>query len=409
MNRKELNKYFTLLSLYLAQSIPMSFFSTVVPVIMRTENYSLTSIGLFQLLKLPWILKMFWAPYVDKTSSGPSQYRRWIIGSELFYALVIVLIGFFDLNTDIVTIVVLMLVAFVASATQDIATDAFAILILKEKERSLGNSMQSAGSFLGTMTGSGILLVIYHYWGWQNLLFCLAGFVVLALIPVMLRKTGKNTRPVKSKTNFSPFEFISFFRRKNIGGHVVLLFLFYSGIIGILTMVKPYLVDLGYNIKQIGFISGIFGTACGALMAIPAGLLIRKIGLVKSVWVFPVINLAAAVFFTFLTFTSHPAFLIYTGIGLLWSAYGMSAVFIYTLGMKMVRGRKEGTDFTIQIVITHLSSLILAILSGKIADAITYRGLFIIEILLGVFLLLLIPFIFKPEIYSGDENTATPD
>lgn len=409
MNRKEITKYFTLLSLYLAQSIPMSFFSTVVPVIMRTENYSLTSIGLFQLLKLPWILKMFWAPLVDKTSAGTRQYKRWIIGSELFYALVIVSIGFFNLQTDILTIVVLMLVAFAASATQDIATDAYAILILKQKERSLGNSMQSAGSFLGTMTGSGILLVVYHFWGWQNLLFCLAGFVLLALIPVILAKTKETPRVVKSGTTFSPFEFISFFRQKNTAGHVLLLFLFYSGIIGILTMVKPYLVDLGYNIKQIGFISGIFGTACGTLMAIPAGLLIRKIGLVKSVWIFPVVNLTAAVFFTFLTYTTHPAFLIFTGIALLWSAYGMSSVFIYTLSMKMVRGRKEGTDFTIQIVITHLSSLIMAIGSGKIADALSYRGLFFLEMGLGVLLLALIPFIFKPEIYSGNENTTTPD
>ncbi|MBE0653957.1 MAG: MFS transporter, partial [Bacteroidales bacterium] len=53
----ELKKYGTLLSLYLAQSIPMSFFSTVVPVIMRQENYSLESIGYLQLIKLPWILK----------------------------------------------------------------------------------------------------------------------------------------------------------------------------------------------------------------------------------------------------------------------------------------------------------------------------------------------------------------
>ncbi|WP_234408734.1 hypothetical protein [Marinilabilia salmonicolor] len=61
-------KYGTLLSLYLAQSIPMSFFSTVVPVIMRQEDYSLTSIGLIQLIKIPWILKFLWAPMVDHTS-----------------------------------------------------------------------------------------------------------------------------------------------------------------------------------------------------------------------------------------------------------------------------------------------------------------------------------------------------
>jgi len=404
MKRKELSKYFTLLSLYLAQSIPMSFFSTVVPVIMRTENYSLTSIGLFQLLKLPWILKMFWAPYVDKTSPGTRQYRHWIIGSELFYALVIVLIGFFNLQTDIITILVLMLVAVVASATQDIATDAWAILILKEKERSLGSSMQSAGSFLGTMTGSGILLIIFHYWGWQNLLYALAAFVVIALIPVLLTRTKAPDPSARPKVAISPFEFISFFRQKNIRGHLLLLFLFYSGIIGILTMVKPWLVDLGYDLKQIGFISGIFGTAWGAIMALPAGLLIRRLGLIKSVWIFPLINLIAAIYFTFLTFSTHHIVLVYAGIALLWGAFGMSSVFIYTLGMKMVRERKEGTDFTIQIVITHLSSLILAVGSGKIADVLTYRGLFILEVFLGILLLILIPFIFKPEIYSKHET-----
>jgi hypothetical protein len=46
----------------------MSFFSTVIPVIMRQENYSLESIGLLQLVKLPWIFKFLWAPLIDNVS-----------------------------------------------------------------------------------------------------------------------------------------------------------------------------------------------------------------------------------------------------------------------------------------------------------------------------------------------------
>ncbi|TFH48248.1 MAG: MFS transporter, partial [Bacteroidia bacterium] len=57
MSEKNWPKFPTLFSLYIAQSIPMSFFSTVVPVIIRQENYSLESIGLMQLVKLPWIVK----------------------------------------------------------------------------------------------------------------------------------------------------------------------------------------------------------------------------------------------------------------------------------------------------------------------------------------------------------------
>lgn len=405
MKLKESNKYFTLLSLYLAQSIPMSFFSTVVPVIMRMENYSLESIGYLQLIKLPWIIKFLWAPLVDKTSQNTREYRKWILTSEIFYAIIIFSIGFLDLQTDFTTIIVLMIVAFLASATQDIATDAFAILVLKEKERSIGNSMQSAGSFIGTLVGSGVLLVIYHYWGWKYLLFCLAIFVLISLIPVMIYNTKKQNKTVQSSKNVSPLEFVYFFRQKKIGGHLLILFLFYSGLIGILTMVKPYLVDLGYQIKEIGFISGIFGTACGALMTVPAGILIRKIGLTKSIWIFPVLNIFVALYFVGLTYTGHPLYMIYIGVALLWSAYAMSSVFIYTLAMKIVRKGREGTDFTIQIVITHLSSLIIAVMSGKVADAITYRGLFAIELIMGIFVLFMLPFIFKTKFYNGYENS----
>jgi hypothetical protein len=84
MKKEEFNKYYTLLSLYLAQSIPMSFFSTVIPVIMRQEQYSLESIGYLQLIKLPWIFKFLWAPLVDKTCHSSHQYRKWILSSESF-------------------------------------------------------------------------------------------------------------------------------------------------------------------------------------------------------------------------------------------------------------------------------------------------------------------------------------
>ena len=194
-----LKKYGTLLSLYLAQSIPMSFFSTVVPVIMRQENYSLESIGYWQLIKLPWIIKFLWAPLLDRKGKNRGDYRKMILVSEIFYAVVILSIGFFEISTDFKLIVILMVIAFVASATQDIATDAFAILTLKKKERGLGNSMQSAGSFMGTLVGSGVLLIIYHHYGWQGLLAGLAGFVLLALIPLYSTKKFEPNEEIKKK------------------------------------------------------------------------------------------------------------------------------------------------------------------------------------------------------------------
>lgn len=359
----------------------MSFFSTVIPVIMRQEKYSLEAIGLLQLVKLPWIFKFLWAPLIDNISRSAKQIRSTIIISEIFYAIVILSIGLFDLQTDFKLIIVLMIVAFVASATQDIAVDIFAIHILKPEERSFGNSMQSAGSFTGTIFGTGVLLIAYYYFGWTNLLILLAVFVVFALLPVLVYR-----RPLAvetdTKTRITFAEIYRFFSGTGKHKRVLILVFYYSGIIGILTMLKPFLVDLGYNAKQIGFMSGIFGTSVAALSALAGGFIIKKAGRRLSMYIFLIISLLAASWFWIMSFSVPQVVPIYIGIALLWGSYGFSTVAIYTTSMDIVRKGCEGTDFTIQIVITHLSSLIIAVMSGKIGDLAGYTGLFGIEIIL---------------------------
>lgn len=380
MAHKHIKKYSTLLSLYVAQSIPMSFFSTVVPVIMRQEAYSLESIGYIQLVKLPWILKFLWAPFIDSRCQTRKDYRRWIIYSELFYAMVILSISFFDLSTDFTTIIIIMVIAFTASATQDIATDAFAILSLSRDERGVGNSMQSSGSFIGTLMGSGVLLVVYHFLGWQMLLICLALFVTLALLPLYYMKK----RPLMSvgappSKAVSLADVGSFFRQKGIGKHVVLLVTFYSGIIGILTMIKPFLVDINFSVMEIGLMSGVYGTSVAVVMAMIVGHLIKWAGRRPMLIIVSVLMMTASLFFYLMSLGTPSAVILFIGIALMWGSYGAASVMIYTIAMDMVRPGREGTDFTVQIVITHLSSLIIAVSSGKIAGMLGYSGLFGLE------------------------------
>jgi|AntRauTorcE11898_2_1112593.scaffolds.fasta_scaffold00446_10 MFS family permease len=399
-HHNHLKKYSTLLSLYVAQSIPMSFFSTVVPVIMRQEAYSLEAIGYIQLVKLPWIFKFLWAPFIDKRCHSRSDYRRWIIFSELFYAIVIFAISFFDLGTDFTTIIIMMVIAFIASATQDIATDAFAILSLKVDERGVGNSMQSSGSFLGTLMGSGVLLVIYHFLGWQMLLIALALFVTLAILPVYRfrsKQLKKKEQVVRKTKTVSLRDVGSFFRQKGIGKQVMLLVVFYSGIIGILTMIKPFLVDVNFTVVEIGLMSGVYGTGVGVIMALLVGHLIRRVGRKHILTIVSFMMLTASTFFYVISLGHPSVWVLFAGIAMVWGAYGAASVIIYTIAMDIVRKGREGTDFTIQIVITHLSSLIVAVSSGKIADMIGYSGLFALEAALCAIVVIAAFFLYQDQ------------
>jgi predicted MFS family arabinose efflux permease len=167
-------------------------------------------------------------------------------------------------------------------------------------------------------------------------------------------------------------------------------------------MLKPYLVDLGYNVKQIGFMSGIFGTSVAAVSALGAGFLVKWIGRKTSMYLFLLVSLAAAAFFWFISQGTPSVASLYAAVGLLWCGYGLSTVIIYTISMDKVRKGCEGTDFTLQIVVTHLSSLIFAVVSGKLTDKLGYTNLFGIEALLSLFTLIVITYAFRQ--YKENEN-----
>jgi len=403
---KENIKYGVMLNLYLAQSIPMSFFATVLPVIMRENHFSLTSIGLIQLVKLPWLLKFIWAPLVDATQGKTKSYKKWIFGSELFYALAIFSVAFFDLQTDFKLIIILLLLAFTASATQDIATDAFSYLILKKNERGTGGSVQTIGNFLGAVIGSGLLLIIYHYFRWKMLIGALAIFVVLALIPLWLYKpqqiqpTKKNIQKVKFR------DLYRFFKQPYMKYRVAMLLLIYSGIIGILTMLKPWMVDLGYNIKEIGIYSGLIGPASGVFFAYLAGKLIKMKGHKYILKLLLVLFLFINIYFYLISRQMPSYLLLQIGIISIWGTYSMTTVFVYAFLMDSIRAGREGTDFTLQIVLAHIGSLFIAVFSGKLSHVFGYSGLYFTGAVVSLILLIIIPLLYKKSLqYEISDRT----
>ena len=61
-----------LLGLYLSQGLPFGFFTQALPVLMRQQGVDLGTIGLANLLALPWALKFLWAPAIDRVP-GPRK------------------------------------------------------------------------------------------------------------------------------------------------------------------------------------------------------------------------------------------------------------------------------------------------------------------------------------------------
>lgn len=391
---------FTFLCLYIAQSIPMSFFSTVLPVIMRQQQFSLEVIAMLQFIKLPWILKFLWSPAIDRTTHRLGDYKRWIFSSEAVYAVLILAVSFLDFQLSPLWIVGLIVCAFIASATQDIATDALAAVWFDKENKSRVNSMQSIGSFGGAMIGGGVLLLLYKQIGWSSLLPFLALFVVVALIPLFFLRDTDRQAPLAKKeiTKLQLNDWLGFFKKRGNGKQVVFLFLYNAGLIGILSLLKPLLVDYGYDMQAIGLMSGVVGTSVGCLTSFAGGYIVRRISRNTARAVFALFTLLTATYF-YLLVTLLPVCgaTLYLGIAMLWGCYGLVTIVVYTTSMDAVRPGYEGTDFTLQTVITHLSGMLMAVGAGRIAGRWGYDSLFLVEMGIAALSLAYVLFVFRSK------------
>ena len=385
--------------LYIAQSIPSSFFATALQVMMREANYSLATIGLLQLVKLPWVVKFLWSPLVDRHCLTGRDFRRCIVFSEIVYAIFIILAGHLNVTDNLYLIIFMVMLSLVASATQDIATDALAILMHTGRDKSMVNSMQSMGSFGGALIGSGVLLLVLHQFGWHMVTPFLGVFVLLMLIPLLRRKDlNIAQKDVRQRARLT--DFASFFVQRGIWRQIGFLLLYYASIIGILSMMRPWLVDLGYSMKEIGVMSGIIGTSSAFCASFGAGFIVRRIGIFTARILFACFILLTTLYFLGLVMLGTPTTaMLYGGIVLMWMSYGMATIVVYTSAMECVRPGREGTDFTVQTVLTHLSGIIMAGLSGAVADHFGYHGLFLAEVIIASISLVYIILLFrKPHV-----------
>ncbi len=389
------SRLFVFFCLYIAQSIPMSFFSAALPVMMRQTNFSLSAIAMLQIMKLPWLLKFVWSPIVDRTTVSLRDYQRWIMGSELVYAMLILIVGLLDMQQNITLIVILISSSFFASATQDIATDALATRLFIGKSTSEVNSIQSMGSFIGSFLGGGFLLMLFNKIGWNGILPVLSVFVVLAGLPLFFVRMKLQRHGYENIKKANLIDIFSFFSQKKIGRQIGYLLLSYSGLMGTMTMIRPLMVDLGYTMKQVGLISGVWGPLMAFVFSFLGGLIVRRKGVLWARRAFAFIVVIVATLFWINSVLGFTSLTLNISVMALWSAYALSMVVVYTTSMDCAREGREGTDFTLQTVLSHLGSMIVAVLSGKVADIMGYEGMFVLQVILSIIALFYIFVVFR--------------
>ena len=261
--------------LYFAEGLPFGIAYDVWPVYFRVHGVSLAKIGLMSLLSLPWTWKMLWAPLVDRFGAR----QQWISASLLGLAVATVAIIPQDAGHPSWLLWGVLLAFTAASATQDIAIDAYAVDISTPEETGAINGVRVSAARIALLVGGGGVMMLAELTGWTPLWIALAAtFLVLSVIAYASPRV-----PLDQKERRNPIGPVLrwLFRWEMLP---VLLFvpLFKLGDSLLGRMVKPFWVDRGYSLKEIGLISVTLGVVLTIIGALAGGWFVKKFGIFRG-------------------------------------------------------------------------------------------------------------------------------
>ncbi|HEY7676321.1 MAG TPA: MFS transporter [Candidatus Methylomirabilis sp.] len=302
-----------------SSGLPLALTAGTLAIWLTEAGVNLTTIGLFAAVGTPYSLKFFWSPIIDRApfpvlTRRLGRRRGWMLATQAALVLALLALGAgHPAAAPGRTALAALVVAF-CSASQDIVIDAYRIEILAEREQGAGAAMQVFGYRLGMLVSGAGALLAATYLDWSLVYAIMAALVLVGVAAVLLNpEPAEPADPAPSKEALDPSDplraagrwlstavvspFAEFMRRP---GWVAVLFFVMTFKLGdtlVGTMTSPFLIKIGFTKVQIAEVAKLYGF--GATMAGLAlgGALINGAGLIRSLWIAGVLQLASNLLF----------------------------------------------------------------------------------------------------------------
>lgn len=279
---KENSKPWSLLiSVYTTQYIGIAFMISAAFAILRQSGIALDKLALINLIALPMLGKVLYAPFIDSFRLFfQGQYRSWLIAAQLCMTLLLFICGLLDIQQHFSAILILFIVYTLFMSMQDVAIDGLACKIFKATERQFANSIQYSSNLMGNIIGGGLLLILYPWLHWQGALWILAGLTALTNIQLFFYQEPDNAWVNPHRGISGQFRSLAQQIKLFIQQHKVwfaLLFVYPIGFTAVFGILNPLLVDAKWSLADIGFATKVFGSIVGIFSAFLATFLINKL------------------------------------------------------------------------------------------------------------------------------------
>jgi PAT family beta-lactamase induction signal transducer AmpG len=406
-----------MLSLGFAAGLPYLLVFGTLSFWLREAGIDRATIGFLSWVGLAYAFKWVWSPLVDRLplpflTALLGQRRSWLVLSQLVIMAALATMARTDPQMGLAQVVWCALAIAFASATQDIALDAFRIESADTSHQAALSATYQTGYRIAMIwAGAGALWIAafaehaiagapprYQHTGWQTAYLVMAASMLPGLLTVLWSDEPRG-RPMPASRSLLEWlrgallaPFIEFVGRYRWQAVVVLALIASYRISDIVMgiMANPFYVDMGFGKDEIAAVTKIYGVVMTLLGAFVGGAMALRWGVMRVLMLGAVLSAASNLLFAWLTARGHdlPALVFVISADNLAGGIASSAFVAYLSSLTNIN--YSATQYALFSSMMLLLPKFVAGYSGVFVDAFGYASFFTGTALLGVPVLALV-------------------
>ena len=403
-----------ILLLGIIQGFPFVLIYTALSLWLRDNEFSRSQVGFISLIGVTYGFNWLWAPLVDRIripwlTNKIGHRRSWIVIMQLIILISLVLWGLNNPKENIWIVGLVGLTIAIASATQDIVTDALRIEQVGKTEgasMSAGAGVMVIGWFTGYKIGGMITLFIAHYLEelgiqnfWQITFLLLTIIIIACNIALMFVPEEHSTeRQIEQKktdqfivnklgssnsiTNIFAWvigtitgPFVSFFKSKGmkIGIYIIIfLFLFKIGEAFLGKMSIVFYDDMGFSKRDIAIYSKGYGYFITIVFTMVGSFFAIRSGLVKAMIIAGILMASTNLLFSALAWYGKSELLFATAVVLDEMTAAISTVVFVAFISILVDRTYTATHYALMASLATFGKNVFSAFSGFVVDKLEF-------------------------------------
>ncbi|MCP5419815.1 MAG: AmpG family muropeptide MFS transporter [Gammaproteobacteria bacterium] len=363
-----------------SSGLPLLLTGGVLQAWMEKEGVDLGTIGLFALVGLPYTLKFFWAPLLDRFTllAFLGRRRGWLALIQVLLSAAIAGLGFTDPGVSPFTVACAALLVTFFSASQDIVIDAYRRESLDDEEQGLGASLYVNGYRVGMLLASGGGLILADHIPFSAVYWIMAAFMLIGLATTLFATepaVAAGTPKTLTQAVIQPF--VDYFGRQDALWILLFILLYKIGDTMAVHLTTPFYLDIGFSMTEVGAVVKLFGFWATVIGGLLGGVLILRWGIYRSLWWFGILQLVTILGFVALAQIGHNvttlAFVI-AGENL---AGGMGTSAFVAFMASLTNKKFTATQYALLSSLMGIPRVILASPTGYLAEWLGWEGFFL--------------------------------